>query len=77
MGRSRYIWLFGVLFWGLGTGILWPVLMAAMQGWERFPTLLVYGLVAFPIGGYFVGVITWRMAEAQYTRATQDETNDA
>jgi hypothetical protein len=31
MGRARYIWLYGVLGWGLMTGVSWSVAMGAMR----------------------------------------------
>ena len=70
MGRSRYIRLYGVLGWGLSTGIVWALVMAARLGWDNLPILLPVALVAFPIGGYFFGVLTWRMFEAQFERTT-------
>ena len=60
MGRTRYIWLVGVLGWGVATGSMWAVAMAAMQGWDRLPVLLAIALVGFPIGGYFFGAWVWK-----------------
>jgi hypothetical protein len=68
-GRARYILLYGVLFWGVLTGALWAVAMAAVQGWDRLPTYLAFGLIGFPIGGVLFGAWTWKIAEARYREA--------
>lgn len=69
MGRTRYVWLYGVLRWGLTVGVVWAVVMAAFQGWERLPILLALAVVGFPMGGYLFGVVTWRQNEGQYEQA--------
>jgi hypothetical protein len=73
MGRARYIWLVGVLGWGVATGSMWAVAMAAMQGWERLPVLLAMALVGFPIGGYFFGMWVWKASESQYQQALAEK----
>jgi hypothetical protein len=67
-GRRRYIWLFGVAFWGLFTGILWSVAMGALEGWDHLPILLPLALILFPVGGYFVGAWTWNRAEDEFQK---------
>lgn len=74
-GRTRYIWVQGVLGWGLSMGIFWPLAMAFVQGWDRLPIMLPLALIGFPIGGYFFGAWTWRVSEAQYQRARPGETD--
>ena len=66
MGRGRYTLIYGVLIWGVATGVIWSVAMAWMQGWERLPGLLVLALIAFPIGGFFYGRLMWRIFESRY-----------
>lgn len=66
LGRSKYIWLCGVIYWGLTTGFLWSMFMAALQGWHRWPLLLVIAMVGFPIGGYFFGTTMWKKMETKY-----------
>ena len=68
LGRSKYIWL-SVVCWGLLSGLLWSVLMAVFQEWDRWPTLLITGLLLFPIGGYFVCAWVWNQMEAKYNEA--------
>lgn len=72
-GRTRYIWVYGVLGWGVTTGVAWSLAMTAMEGdWDRLPILMPGAVVAFMIGGYFFGRWTWRIAENQYERAKRD-----
>jgi hypothetical protein len=73
MGRTRYVWLVGVPGWGVAVGSTWAVAMAAMQGWDRLPTLLALALVGFPIGGYFFGAWVWKASESQYQKAKAGE----
>ncbi len=60
--RFHYILRYGVLGWGLATGILWS---AVMTWWGPGPFLvyLAIALVLFPIGGWFWGAIMWRMIQ--------------
>ncbi|HVL12023.1 MAG TPA: hypothetical protein VM529_05630 [Gemmata sp.] len=77
MGRTRYVWLVGVLGWGVATGSTWAVTMAAVQGWDRLPTLLTLALIGFPIGGYFFGAWTWKVCEAQYQKALAEKERES
>jgi hypothetical protein len=73
MGRTRYIWLSGVLVWGLTVGVLWAVTMTAMRGqWERLPIPLTIDVIGYSIGGYFFGLFTWKWSEKQYEEATRN-----
>jgi hypothetical protein len=75
-GRTRYVWLNGVLCWGLPTGVLWAVAMAAMEGWNRLPLLLAFAIIGFPIGGFFFGWWNWKMAEGRYQQTLRDKLGD-
>jgi hypothetical protein len=74
-GRTRYILLYGVLLWGLFTGILWSIVMSAVQGWERLPLYLMLALIGFPIGGYFFGAWTWKRAEQVYQKSVSSRSS--
>lgn len=76
MGRQRFTWIYGVLMWGIPTGIAWAILMAAIQGWNRLPILLPIALIGFPIGGVFFGKLIWKMSEARYQEALRTRTKD-
>ncbi|MCE9607316.1 MAG: hypothetical protein K8U03_20715 [Planctomycetia bacterium] len=67
-GRSRFIWIFGVLMWGPITGLSWAVAMSAIQGWGLLRTHIPIGLLLFPIGGYFFGAWIWKRNEAEYQK---------
>lgn len=69
MGRSRYVWLFWVLGWGLATGAIWSLLMAFEKGWGQWPMFFFLGMIGFPVGGYFLGRTMWRITEKKYLRA--------
>jgi hypothetical protein len=74
MGRTRFIWLQGVLAWGVTVGVMWAVAMTAVRGeWDRLPILLAIALVGFPIGGYFFGALMWKTSEAAYRKAIEEK----
>ncbi len=65
-GRKRFIWLHGVLGWGVFVALFWSCWMAAWKGWEQFLIYLLIALVMFPIGGYFWGASMWNRFERLY-----------
>ena len=73
MGRTKFVWLVGVLGWGVGTGSLWAVATAALRNWEDLPRLLALALVGFPIGGYFFGTLVWKSSESRYQKALAEK----
>jgi hypothetical protein len=66
MGRSRFIWVRGVLGWGVPTAIFWSFLMAGTRADTSFIGYFVTGIVLFPVGGYFWGIWVWKNSECQY-----------
>jgi hypothetical protein len=82
MGRTRYVWLIGVLGWGLTMGICLPLVVAAVgswlpvvPSWDQLPFLFTRSLIICPIGGYFFGLFTWAATEAQYEKSTRDDSD--
>ena len=73
-GRKRFIWVTGVLTWGLATGVCWSILMAGIQGWDKLSTLLPVALVVFPICGYFFGAFVWKSTEIKYNEHLEHKT---
>ena len=73
MGRGRYTFIYGVLLWGISSGILWAVAMSWLMGWERLPIYVIGALVAFPIGGVLWGRMMWRILEARYEATLQEK----
>ena len=65
-GRDRFVWINGVVGFGLSAGLIWPFFMAALQGWDRLWVYLPLGLIGFPIGGYFWGRQMWTTMERKY-----------
>lgn len=69
-GRRYYVFLYGVLGWGLTFGFVNIFLYSflfKLGFWEHF---LVYLLLLFfsLVGGYAFGCITWRIGESMYCR---------
>ncbi len=66
-GRSRYIWLSGVLGWGLPVAVAWSIAMTGFRGgWSLtnydftlLGSYLLPALILFPIGGYLWGACIW------------------
>jgi hypothetical protein len=69
LGRTRFVWLYGVC----GVGLAFGCLSAAMQLAERHhptPELLAVVALAFgPVAGYIWGRILWAGMEARYLAA--------
>jgi hypothetical protein len=42
--------------------------MGAIQGWDRFLTFLIGGVIVFPIGGYWWGNWMWKTMEHRYVQ---------
>jgi len=68
MGRSRFIWMYGVLFFGLTSAVFSSLIMAwpqeaSLQGFLRKLSTLI---IIFPICGYFWGMFMWHWAEKKH-----------
>lgn len=68
MGRSKFVWRYGVLGWGATTAILFSLLMACAEGWDGFLFKLIPALVIFPFGGYVWGRVMWAFLERMQPR---------
>ena len=73
MGRTKFIWLRGVVGWGIATALIWSLVMAAWHGFQTLPIYLGGAIILFPVGGYFWGVWVWRLSERQYLEATKKD----
>jgi len=59
-GIWRFVLKEGVLKWGIGTAVLWLVLMSVVSdGGLNYRSLVPRALAAFPIGGLFFGIVMW------------------
>ena len=70
LGRTQYVLRYGVLGWGIPTGILFAVISGFMDGWDRFLPNLVEGLILFPLTGILCGRIWWRQLERKNAPAS-------
>lgn len=59
LGRSRFVWRYGILGWGLSTAILFSLWNGFSDGWDGFAFKLIPALVLFPLGGYVWGRCMW------------------
>jgi hypothetical protein len=73
IGRGRYTLIYGVLLWGLSSGVIWAVAMSWMMGWERLPIYLVGAVVAFPLAGTLWGRLMWRILEARHAATPREK----
>ncbi|MGL4576318.1 MAG: hypothetical protein ACRCV9_16160 [Burkholderiaceae bacterium] len=65
-GAARYILVYGVLFWGLGTAVLFSALMVALGTPAK---IIPIALVTFPVFGVVWGAAMWKFSEAAYAKA--------
>jgi hypothetical protein len=68
-GRSRFVWLYGVLGWGVSTAILFSLWNGIRDGWDGFFFKLIPALVLFPLGGYLWGRFMWWFLETMHDGA--------
>ena len=65
-GKWNYIFKYGVLFWGLGTAVLYSLFFSLFNKWCSFLEVLPLSIVLFPLGGIGYGVATWYSNEKVY-----------
>jgi hypothetical protein len=63
LGRTRFVIYYGVLAWGVGTGVFVSILLGWLQGWNDFGMWLAISMVSFPIGGIFWAMAMWMFFE--------------
>jgi hypothetical protein len=76
LGRKRFVWLYGVLGWGVPTAILFSILRAYAEGWEQLPVILAISLAIFPLGGIVFGRVMWRCLERMNARSPAASSNE-
>ena len=72
-GKQHFIWIKGVLSWGILTAILWFIIMEIIMPFENKFIGLLLALFLFPIGGYFWGLWVWKIAEKKYIEAVEND----
>lgn len=65
-GKNRFVWVNGVLIWGLTTAILWSIMMEIVQPSNDIWIRPLIALIIFPIGGIAFGHFTWHASEKKY-----------
>ena len=65
-GKWNFVLKYGVLFWGLGTAVLFSLFIPMVSRTESFLGILPFALVVFPIGGIVLGVAAWHLSEKAY-----------
>jgi hypothetical protein len=72
-GRSAFILMYGVLFWGVVTAFLFAAISLLISD-RSFLETLKFALPTFMIGGVFWGIMMWVMSERSYRtyQANQD-----
>ena len=80
-GKWNYILIYGVLGWGVGTGILFslvfPLVTEAMGDKAPFLPVFAGSIVLFPLGGVAWGYWMWILAEKVYWEAKASEQEHA
>ena len=78
-GKIKFIMTTGVICWGVTTGILWSLAMFFIdqnpKTLKLFISFFIPGIIGFPIGGYFWGLIMWNLTEKKYQRYIKDHRN--
>lgn len=66
-GFLRFLLLYGVLAWGLGSAVAFTLLGSLFAG-PVFPQLFVRSVVLFGVGGVGWGLFVWLLCELGYVR---------
>jgi hypothetical protein len=64
-GFFRFVLIHGVLGWGIGTAVLYSLIMWLMSDVD-IGRLLPLALVFFPLGGLLWGAIVWWYIDRKY-----------
>ncbi|MEK4511954.1 hypothetical protein EJP82_17550 [Paenibacillus anaericanus] len=75
-GRNHFIINTGVIRWGLGTAILFSIIVTYMNKGaagitftdQDFLRNFIISLIIFPIGGYFWGAWMWKSQVKKYMK---------
>lgn len=67
LGVFKYSIQFGVLLWGIPTGVLFYFLSNFIHNYPATPHKLIKDIVIFSLaGGLFYGPLTWYLSEKKY-----------
>ena len=65
LGRTRFVWRYGVFGWGVTTAIVFSLILGIQNGWDGFLFQLIPALIIFPLGGILWGRIMWKLLESR------------
>lgn len=68
-GMTHFIWVRGVLFWGVGTAILWSIAMHFVAPQDPVWLRPLIALAVFPPGGLYWGRWCWMAWEKKYAES--------
>ncbi len=66
MGKTKFILIYGMLFWGLIMALAFFFLNLSENASIPWYLHLLISLGIFLIAGYFVGLLSWNAAEKKY-----------
>src|SRR5688572_26637056 len=67
-GRKRFILLWGVLGWGVSTGLLFSatIIPSERPSFSTAVVTVVVSVILFPLGGFFFGYWLWQVGNWNY-----------
>ena len=65
-GRKRFIWVNGLLYFGVVTGVMWSIIMEVIVPSSNMWVRPVIALIVFPISGIFWSMRIWDLSEVKY-----------
>ena len=68
MGKKKFIFYYGVLFWGLLTGFLFPIIGLILFKKTLSLSDFIISLIIFPLGGILFGLTMWHSSEKKYQK---------
>ena len=66
MGRKKFVWQRGVLFWGLSTGIGSAIFQIVIGTQRNLLAAFVPAILIFPLFGYLWGSWMWHLMKTKF-----------
>tara|TARA_B100002049_G_scaffold222889_1_gene193052 strand:- start:242 stop:523 length:282 start_codon:yes stop_codon:yes gene_type:complete len=72
-GKTRFIWVNGVLFWGIPMFVFMSFLFLPFESGDILNlTVIVTQAVIWVLGGLAFGLLTWTMSERTFLKTPPD-----
>ncbi len=71
-GKTSFIFKVGMIYWGVTVGLIWGIITPLITHGRFSLFHLIAGIIAFPIGGIFWGLIVWNISEKKYQAYLED-----